>query len=56
MAVPVIRAFLLQHPSVKITVLSKPFLKPLFSNIKNVTFYAADVKGKHKGYISYLKN
>lgn len=55
MTVPIIRAFLLQHPSVKITVLSKPFLKPLFSNIENVTFYAADVKGKHKGFIGIYK-
>jgi len=49
MTVPVIRAFIKQNPTVKITVLSKPFLKPLFSNLENVTFYAADVKGKHKG-------
>ena len=29
MTVPVIRAFVEQHPNITITVLSKPFLKPL---------------------------
>jgi ADP-heptose:LPS heptosyltransferase len=55
MTVPVIRAFTKQHPTLKITVLSKPFLKPLFSNLENVTFYAADVKGKHKGILGIYK-
>lgn len=50
MTVPVIRAFVQQNPSIKITVLSRAFLKPLFSDINNVTFYAADVTGKHKGF------
>ncbi|WP_457617508.1 glycosyltransferase family 9 protein [Lutibacter sp.] len=50
MTVPVLRAFVNQHPTVKVTVLSKPFLKPLFTDIKNVTFYAADVNNKHKGF------
>jgi ADP-heptose:LPS heptosyltransferase len=49
MTVPVIRALIDQHPEVKVTVLSKPFLRPLFENIPNVSFYAADVKGTHKG-------
>jgi len=55
MTVPVIRAFIKQNPSVKITVLSKPFLKPLFSDLENVTFYAADVKEKHKGFTGIYK-
>lgn len=49
MSVPVLRAFALQHPTVKITFLSKPFLAPLFEDIPNLQFYGADVKGKHKG-------
>ena len=43
MTVPVIRALVNQHPNCKITVLSKPFLKPLFEGISNVSFYEADV-------------
>ena len=52
---PVLRALLKQHPNLKITVLSKPFLKPLFQNLENVTFYAADVNGKHKGFFGIYK-
>ena len=55
MTVPVIRAFVEQHPNVKITVLSKPFLKPLFADIKNVAFFAADVTNKHKGFFGIYK-
>ena len=55
MTVPVIRAFVQQHPTVKITFLSKPFLKPLFENIDNVSFYAAEVKGLHKGFFGLYR-
>ena len=55
MAVPVLRAFVKQHPSVKITFLSKAFLKPLFSDLNNVTFHTADVTGKHKGIVGIYK-
>lgn len=55
MAVPVLMALEKQHPSLKITVLSKPFLKPLFDGLKNVTFYAAEVDGKHKGFLGIYK-
>lgn len=55
MTVPVIRAFVHQHPTCKITVLSKRFLKPLFDDIPQVTFYAADVKGKHKGVVGLYR-
>jgi len=55
MTVPVIRALVKQHPNCKITVLSKPFLKPLFEGISNVSFYEADVKGKHKGIIGIYR-
>jgi ADP-heptose:LPS heptosyltransferase len=48
-SVPVIRAFTEQHPTIKITFLSKAFLKPLFDGIENVHFYAADVNETHKG-------
>lgn len=55
MTVPVLRAFVEQHPNVKITVLSKPFLKPLFKDIKNVEFFAADVTNRHKGFFGIYK-
>lgn len=55
MTVPVIRALVAQHPTVKITFVSKAFLKPLFDDIPNVTFYAADVTEKHKGVLGLHK-
>ncbi|OGS74004.1 MAG: heptosyltransferase [Flavobacteria bacterium RIFCSPLOWO2_12_FULL_35_11] len=55
MAVPVLMALEKQHPTLKITVLSKPFLKPLFDGLKNMTFYAAEVDGKHKGFLGIYK-
>ncbi len=55
MTVPIIRALVKQYPSVKITLLSKPFLKPLFADIDNVTFYAVEVKGRHKGFLGIYK-
>ena len=55
MTVPVIRAFVDQHPNAKVTVLSKPFLEPLFNDIPNVSFYAADVKHKHKGFAGLFR-
>ncbi|WP_372801328.1 glycosyltransferase family 9 protein [Lutibacter sp.] len=55
MTVPVLRALIKQHPNLKITILSKPFLKPLFSDLKNVHFFAAEVTGKHKGLFGIYK-
>lgn len=55
MSVPVLRAFSKRYPNVKITVLSKPFLKPLFNDIKNIHFHAAEVRGKHKGFFGIFK-
>ena len=51
MTVPIIRALIDQHPEIKITIVSKPFLKPLFEDISNVSFVSAEVKGKHKGVL-----
>lgn len=55
MTVPVIKALVDQYPNCKVTVVSKPFLKPLFKDIDNVSFFAADVKGKHKGFFGLFK-
>lgn len=49
MTVPVLDIITQHYPEVKLTMLSKPFFKPLFEAIPNLNFYEADVKGKHKG-------
>lgn len=55
MTVPVLRAFTLQYPEVKLTVLTREFFKPIFRDLKNVLVYSADVKGKHKGTFGLFK-
>ncbi len=55
MTVPVLRALVHQYPDLKITVVTRAFFKPLFSDIKNVGVYAADLKGKHKGVFGLYK-
>ena len=55
MTVPVLRAFSLQYPNVKITVVSRPFFKPFFDDIENVTYFAIDLKERHKGFLGLLR-
>ncbi|MDZ7612361.1 MAG: glycosyltransferase family 9 protein [Flavobacteriaceae bacterium] len=49
MTVPVIRALVSQNTGTKVTVVSRPFLKPLFAQIPNVDFFPADVDREFKG-------
>jgi ADP-heptose:LPS heptosyltransferase len=55
MTVPVLRAFVQQNPEVKITVVSRPFFKPFFEGIPNLTFFAFDEKQRHKGFFGLLR-
>ncbi|MDD6552636.1 MAG: glycosyltransferase family 9 protein [Prevotellaceae bacterium] len=50
MMVPVVASLAAQYPSLRITVLSRPFARPLFENLaENVGFMAADVKTDYHG-------
>ena len=55
MTVPVVRAFVQQNPAIRVTVVSRPFFKPLFDTIPNVSFFAFDEKNRHKGFIGLLR-
>jgi len=55
MTVPVLRAFVKQHPEVKLTVVSRPFFQPFFDGIPNVDFFTFDEKGRHKGFFGLIK-
>ena len=55
MTVPVLRALVLQHPEVKITVLSRPFFEPFFEDIPNLNFFSIDLKKRHKGFLGLLR-
>lgn len=51
MTVPVIRAVVEQNPDVKVTFISRPFYKPFFDGINNVTFFDVDLNNRHKGLL-----
>lgn len=55
MTVPILRAFSLQYPEVKLTVVSRPFFQPFFDGIDNVTFFAVDLNNRHKGMIGLVR-
>jgi ADP-heptose:LPS heptosyltransferase len=55
MTVPVLRAFSLQYPNVKITLVSRPFFKPFFDDIENITFFPIDLNERHKGFLGLLR-
>lgn len=55
MTVPVLRAFVKQYPMVQITVVSRPFFKPFFDGIPNLSFFAFDEKERHKGFSGLLR-
>ena len=55
MTVPVLRAFSIQNPDVKITVVSRPFFKPFFDTIPSVSFFGVDLKERHKGFLGLLR-
>jgi ADP-heptose:LPS heptosyltransferase len=55
MTVPVLRAFVKQHPEVQLTVISRPFFKPFFDGIPNLTFFVFDDKKRHKGFIGLVR-
>jgi len=55
MTVPVLRALILQHPNLKLTVVSRPFFKPFFDGIPNVNFFAVDLQKRHKGFFGLLR-
>ncbi|MDC7996772.1 glycosyltransferase family 9 protein [Gilvibacter sediminis] len=51
MLVPAVQVLRASYPELKITVVSKAFHKPIFAAIPDVSFLAAEVKGKHKGIL-----
>lgn len=55
MTVPVLRAFVSQHPDVKITVVSRPFFKPFFDTTPQVHFFPIDLEKKHKGFLGLFR-
>lgn len=55
MTVPVLRALVTQYPTVKITIVSRPFFKSFFEDIPNLDFFSVDLQKRHKGLIGLLR-
>jgi ADP-heptose:LPS heptosyltransferase len=55
MIVPVLRALVNQNKEIQITVISRPFFKPFFNGIPNLTFFAFDDKKRHKGFLGLIR-
>ncbi|RYD77574.1 MAG: glycosyltransferase family 9 protein [Sphingobacteriales bacterium] len=55
MTVPVIKNLLQQNPSIEITFVSVPFVKPLFEGIERLNFFSADIKKEYKGILGLWK-
>lgn len=49
MTVPVLLALVQTYPQLRLTVLSRGFFAPLFEPLDRVSFFTADLKGRHKG-------
>ncbi|MBU2526652.1 MAG: glycosyltransferase family 9 protein [Bacteroidetes bacterium] len=55
MLVPVLRAITHQYPKLTITVVSRPFFKPLFDDIPQVRFFPIDLTDRHKGFFGLIR-
>jgi len=55
MSIPVLTAFIQEYPDVKITVLTRIFFAPFFTDLPNVSVFPAEVKGRHKGVLGLYK-
>lgn len=55
MTVPILRTFRATYPEVKLTVLTRKFFEPIFSDIDNLEVYHAEVKQQHKGIFGLTK-
>ena len=53
--VPVLKALTEQHPNLKITVVSRPFFKPFFTQLNNIAFFEVDLSNRHKGFVGLIR-
>lgn len=55
MVVPVLQQLRNTYPDLQITVVSKPFFRPILESVEGVNFVEIDTKGKHKGFVGLCK-
>ena len=49
MTVPVLKALRRANPTLRITVLTRPFFQPFFHDVEGIEFLVPDLNGRHKG-------
>jgi len=54
-AVPVLKQFRAQYPSVELVVVTKPFFQALFKHLAGVKVVSVETGGKHSGFLGLLK-
>ncbi len=54
-AIPVLRRLMQTYPEVKVSILTKPFFKPIFKSIPELQVITADTQGVHRGFPGLLK-
>lgn len=55
MAAPMLKEYARTNPDVKFTMVSSPMLEPLFEGETNLSYFATDLKGRHKGFRGMVK-
>lgn len=55
MTVPVVKQLLQQYPAISVTFVSDVKFRALFEGIPRLTFFGAELKGRHKGFKGILK-
>lgn len=55
MTVPVLHQLLEAYPELRVTVVSKPFFKPIFFTLPRVEFVAAEVTKNHSGFLGLFR-
>ncbi len=55
MTIPVLIHLLEQNPNVEITVVSRPFFHPFFSDLPRTHFFPVDLQNRHKGFWGLIR-
>ncbi|RNC92842.1 MAG: lipopolysaccharide heptosyltransferase family protein [Allomuricauda sp.] len=55
MTIPVLLAVTKKYPKLKLTVVSKKFHGPIFEDLHNIDFFAAELTTKHRGFFGLFR-
>ena len=55
MTIPVLRCLEKKYPNEKFIFVTRKKFEPFFAEFKNITFFEADFKTRHKGFLGLLR-